>query len=494
MIYADLLRMMTPQRPQTGIQALTNVANVFLADRLRSKAEEAQSQAWQDLMGRAASAGTPEAAARIYMEDPRLAPKAFEFLLEEAKSKRMADLLRGLPVMEGDVAGQALIELGDPKEYIRHLDQMRITPYQQYQIGREREATQYQRSRDVKADIERERREHEEKIQEGIIPPNTPFVPRQRLSENEIADILNNANDTDILTSMAMTESGGDPNAVSPKGAQGLMQFMPKTARAYDFDPFNPRDALQHAREYFEDLTSQFGGDKRKAVAAYNAGPEAVERAGGIPNYPETQDYVGRVAKGVTTRAERRLEEERARGQLRLDEERARAELEKTINKPVSSDAAGKKAMMLQSVKDLQEARRMLFPGGKFDRSVLISANAPFGGVGEKGRLFSSRLQSAISTRLLVQTGVAASPGEFQRLSNAFIPSAIFDTPGSAMDKLNRLEEFLHMGLDEMIGRGYIGPETLGKMRAKDQGSLPNPPGGQADDGAAARKRRWGLE
>lgn len=102
--------------------------------------------------------------------------------------------------------------------------------------------------------------------------------------------------DPKLVESLIRVESGFDPQAVSSKGAVGLMQLMPETARIYGMD--NPWDVAQNVKAgtaYLRDLLYHFGGDLEKALAAYNAGPGAVKRHGGVPPYPETQRYVRRI-------------------------------------------------------------------------------------------------------------------------------------------------------------------------------------------------------
>jgi peptidoglycan DL-endopeptidase CwlO len=97
--------------------------------------------------------------------------------------------------------------------------------------------------------------------------------------------------DPALLAAVAQQESGFDASAVSPAGAQGLMQFMPATARGLGVDPFDPASAVDGAARYLADLTEQFGSTEL-GLAAYNAGPGTVRRYGGIPPYAETQNYV----------------------------------------------------------------------------------------------------------------------------------------------------------------------------------------------------------
>jgi hypothetical protein len=97
--------------------------------------------------------------------------------------------------------------------------------------------------------------------------------------------------DASLLAAVAKQESGFDSQAVSPAGAQGLMQFMPATAKGLGVNALDPASAIDGAARYLSSLTKQFGSTDL-ALAAYNAGPGTVSRYGGIPPYPETQNYV----------------------------------------------------------------------------------------------------------------------------------------------------------------------------------------------------------
>ncbi len=101
--------------------------------------------------------------------------------------------------------------------------------------------------------------------------------------------------DPALLAAVAWTESGFDPEAGSPAGAQGLMQLMPRTAAGLGVeDPTDPAQALAGGARYLKQQIDAFGRVDH-ALAAYNAGPTAVRRSGGIPPYEETQSYVTRV-------------------------------------------------------------------------------------------------------------------------------------------------------------------------------------------------------
>jgi soluble lytic murein transglycosylase-like protein len=100
----------------------------------------------------------------------------------------------------------------------------------------------------------------------------------------------------ELLHSVIQVESNYNPAAVSPKGARGLMQLMPDTARRFGVpDSFDPVQNIQGGAKYLKYLLTLYGGDYPRALAAYNAGEKAVAKYGGIPPYAETRDYVTRV-------------------------------------------------------------------------------------------------------------------------------------------------------------------------------------------------------
>jgi soluble lytic murein transglycosylase-like protein len=102
--------------------------------------------------------------------------------------------------------------------------------------------------------------------------------------------------DPALLKALIRAESNFDPDAGSPAGAQGLTQLMPGTAAALGVtDVHDPAQAIEGGAKYLRRQLDAFGGDETKALAAYNAGPGAVSRYGGVPPYAETQQYVQRV-------------------------------------------------------------------------------------------------------------------------------------------------------------------------------------------------------
>jgi soluble lytic murein transglycosylase-like protein len=105
-----------------------------------------------------------------------------------------------------------------------------------------------------------------------------------------------NGVDPALLTGLIKAESNFDPSATSPAGAQGLTQLMPATAAGLGVtNPLDPAQAIEGGAKYLRQQLDHFGGDASKALAAYNAGPGAVERFGGVPPYAETQAYVRKV-------------------------------------------------------------------------------------------------------------------------------------------------------------------------------------------------------
>jgi soluble lytic murein transglycosylase-like protein len=103
-----------------------------------------------------------------------------------------------------------------------------------------------------------------------------------------------------FVKSVMKAESGFQPNAISPKGAIGLMQLMPETARVLGVDPRDPHQNADGGAQYLRQLLAKYESDPNQvllALAAYNAGPAAVERYHGVPPYRETREYILRVLK-----------------------------------------------------------------------------------------------------------------------------------------------------------------------------------------------------
>ncbi|MDF2565445.1 MAG: Lytic transglycosylase catalytic [Massilibacillus sp.] len=102
--------------------------------------------------------------------------------------------------------------------------------------------------------------------------------------------------DPKLVSAVAQTESNYTQNAVSDAGAVGVMQLMPDTASSLGVtNIYDPRDNIEGGVKYIKQLLNTFDGDVSKAVAAYNAGPQAVKNYNGVPPYAETQNYVKKV-------------------------------------------------------------------------------------------------------------------------------------------------------------------------------------------------------
>jgi TPR repeat protein len=134
----------------------------------------------------------------------------------------------------------------------------------------------------------------------ALCPPPEPVV-RPPIPPKEIAKAVNKMAprfglDPALVTAVIAVESGFQSDAVSPKNAQGLMQLIPETAARFGVaDSFDPEQNLRGGMSYLRWLLKRFDGDVTLAVAAYNAGENAVLQHGGVPPYPETQDYVAKI-------------------------------------------------------------------------------------------------------------------------------------------------------------------------------------------------------
>jgi soluble lytic murein transglycosylase-like protein len=110
------------------------------------------------------------------------------------------------------------------------------------------------------------------------------------------AAALKHGLDEKLITGVIAVESNFNPRAVSRKRAQGLMQLIPQTAARYSVaNIFDPAQNIEAGTHYLKDLLEKYRGNLSLALAAYNAGPEMVERYGGIPPFPETQKYVRQI-------------------------------------------------------------------------------------------------------------------------------------------------------------------------------------------------------
>ncbi len=150
-------------------------------------------------------------------------------------------------------------------------------------------------SGDFRQQLEAERAKAGRMETEKLSSRSTPSV-----SHLPFADLVDKASGmsglpAELIHAVMKNESNYNPKAVSPKGAQGLMQLMPDTAKELSVDnPFSPEENIMGGSKYLKGLMDRFGGNIVKALAAYNAGPNSLQ-GGKIPNYPETKDYVKNV-------------------------------------------------------------------------------------------------------------------------------------------------------------------------------------------------------
>ncbi len=139
----------------------------------------------------------------------------------------------------------------------------------------------------------------------GVVPDEIVEAVEQRARRDggDVEALLReaaarNGLDPALVRAVVAVESAFRNDAISPKGAQGLMQLMPATAAALGVkDAFDPEQNLDGGARHLASLVQGYGGDLTKALAAYNAGAGAVARHGGVPPYRETTDYVAKVLR-----------------------------------------------------------------------------------------------------------------------------------------------------------------------------------------------------
>ena len=136
-----------------------------------------------------------------------------------------------------------------------------------------------------------------QRVRETSAAEHTTAAAQEHFANPELARVIHAAAqkyavDPKLVSAVAEVESGGDQNAVSPAGAVGVMQLMPDTAAGLGINPYDMKSNVEGGAKYLREMLDTFDGDVKKAVAAYNAGPNAVKAYGGVPPYAETQNYV----------------------------------------------------------------------------------------------------------------------------------------------------------------------------------------------------------
>ncbi len=157
-----------------------------------------------------------------------------------------------------------------------------------------------------------------ESFERDLTPPTKPIAearpatasPSQTVATASIPEIVNSASathhlDPDLVNSVIHAESGFNVRARSPKGAQGLMQLMPSTAGQLGvMNAFDPKANVGGGTQYLRQLLEQYNFDLVKALAAYNAGPQRVDKYRGVPPYSETRAYVAKIVREYNKKKE----------------------------------------------------------------------------------------------------------------------------------------------------------------------------------------------
>ncbi len=140
-------------------------------------------------------------------------------------------------------------------------------------------------------------------LQRNVSPDTQAIMSGHKITQSQVDDIIMAAAqrhgvDVNLVRSLIKVESNFNPRAISNKGAMGLMQLMPRTARELGVaNPFDPAQNVDGGVRHFKGLLQDFHGDIQLSLAAYNAGAGAVARNGGVPPYTETRNYVNRITR-----------------------------------------------------------------------------------------------------------------------------------------------------------------------------------------------------
>ena len=181
-------------------------------------------------------------------------------------------------------------------------------------------------------------------------PPANPIAearlatppPSKPVTKASIPEIVNSASatyhlDPDLVNSVIHAESGFNVRARSSKGAQGLMQLMPSTAGQLGVaNAFDPKANVGGGTQYLRQLLEQYNFDLVKALAAYNAGPQRVDKYRGVPPYSETRAYVARIVREYNKKKEA---QEKQAQKKQVPEKQAARKVENQVSQPPASTA-----------------------------------------------------------------------------------------------------------------------------------------------------------
>ncbi len=192
-----------------------------------------------------------------------------------------------------------------------------------------------------------------ERFEKDLTP--TPVSRRNTAGSAKLPDLISDVSsrhhlDPDLVNSVIYAESAFNPQAVSRKGAQGLMQLMPQTASRLGVqNAFDPGANVEGGARYLRELLERYDFDLIKALAAYNAGPQRVEQYHGVPPYYETQAYVARIVRDYNRKkiAERKAA---AAKSAAVKQQHVRASATKPTTKPDNADAAARIARIATAV------------------------------------------------------------------------------------------------------------------------------------------------
>jgi soluble lytic murein transglycosylase-like protein len=144
-------------------------------------------------------------------------------------------------------------------------------------------------------------RKQVESLRSAVTVSISTEVPCDAVPEAQLTSLIDDAANredlqSNLIRAVVQKESAGRPCAVSPKGAQGLMQIMPATASQFSVsDAFDPKQNIDAGTKFLKQLLMRYAGDVPLALGAYNAGPGRVDKQGGVPEIQETQNYISEI-------------------------------------------------------------------------------------------------------------------------------------------------------------------------------------------------------